>query len=215
MGKGRGQQEDNFSPQTVYDDPRPRTPQRESAQATRNTRSDDDDDTAPPSKTSKSPHADNRWPASHTSVSEILQLFSDDSSAERITYTLIYQKTDPEAELRWKDGIMSAVSAAYAEKGLNLATQAVLWKKRGRSKMEVKREKEKALEEEAGPVHMAIIQAKNSGMLKAVSKGPRGTIWRLHAHHLHVWMAIEVVQKVRQSVRFGEERLVFEIFGVR
>jgi hypothetical protein len=47
------------------------------------------------------------------------------------------------------------------------------------------------------------------------SKGPRGTIWRLHQHHLHVWKAIEVVQKVRGYVYFDEGSVVFEIFGVR
>jgi hypothetical protein len=40
-------------------------------------------------------------------------------------------------------------------------------------------------------------------------------IWRLHQHHLEVWRAIEIVQKVRGYVYFDEGSVVFEIFGVR
>ena len=88
---------------------------------------------------------------------------------------------------------------------------AVLRDKDGKNKAERRREKEKTLEEEAGPALISIRHAKNTGKLYEVSKEPRDT--NLHSWHLHVWRAIEVVQRVRGSVRLGEGRMVFEVFG--
>jgi hypothetical protein len=217
-------QQGPISPPTLYDDVRtPSAPasaavplhrpsaQRETIPEASN------EDAIPPEEKSQYPHSDTRWPLPHTSTPYLLRLDPDSSSSETrpIVYNLIYQNSDPSAELVWKGEIVSEATAAYAEKGIAGPTQAVLGDKAGKTKAEIRREREKALEEEAGPALMSILHAKNTAKLEEVSKGPRGTIWNLHSWHLHVWRAIEVVQKARGSVRLGEERLVFEVFGVR
>jgi hypothetical protein len=135
--------------------------------------------------------------------------FSWKEDGKAIYYYLIYENEAPEVALSWRDPMKSKATAAYAEKGLMLQLS-----KEGRSRKEIKVEKQKALEDEVPQAKMVIVNANNTKMLKELSAGARGTIWQLDVEHLHVWRCIEVVQKVHGAVSLGPDRReVFSMFG--
>jgi hypothetical protein len=144
-------------PQTVYDDPRCSPPPPRPASSVSSSKED-----------SKYPLNDARWPIPLSSESSPLELKRDDKGANPIYYILIYQNSDPEAKLRWKGEVVSRARAAYAEKELDLPTQAVLRERGGKSKEEFREEKERALEEETGAALEAVHEAREGGWLKVV-----------------------------------------------
>jgi hypothetical protein len=155
----RAQQDAQMPPQTVYDDPRSSPPPPRHRPA------------SPPGSPrggSKYPLNDNRWPVPQSSESEPLELKRDDKGANPIYYMLIYQNSDPDAKLRWKGEVVSRARAAYAEKEMDLPTQAVLRGRGGKSKEEFKEEKDKALEDEVGPALEAVHESREGGWLKVV-----------------------------------------------
>lgn len=155
------------------------------------------------------PFGDTRWPPPNASISRPLNLLI--GKGEKVLYYhLTYENDAPEVALSWRDPMRSKATAAYAEKGLVVEVS-----KEGKSKKEIKIEKQKALEEEIPKAKLAVINAKNTRMLTELSTGPRGTIWQLDEEHLHVWRCIEVVQKVHGVVGLGPDRReVFSMFGV-
>ncbi|KAG9195929.1 hypothetical protein G6011_01050 [Alternaria panax] len=161
-----------------------------------------------PEEKDQCPFGDTRWPPPNVSMSKPLHLLSD-KGEKPIYYHLIYENSNPRVDF-WKGPLKAQATAAYAEKGLVLSTS-----KEGKRRKEVKAAKQKALEEEAPKAKMEILQARNTKMLKALSSGPRGTIWQLDEQHLHVWRCIEVVQKVAGAVSLSADRReLFSMFGV-
>jgi hypothetical protein len=160
----RAQQEDaQMPPQTVYDDLRSSPPpprHRHASPPASSTPSKGGD--------SKYPLNDPRWPIPQSSESSPLELKRDDASANPIYYILIYQNSDPEAKLMWKGEVVSKARAAYAKKGMDLPTRAVLRGRGGKGKEEFKEEKERALEGEVGPALEVVHEARGEGRLKVV-----------------------------------------------